>query len=241
MDAQDSPVLSASNVDLHYGSVHILQGISVDIGALPRAIIGPNGMGKTSLCRAIMGLLPLSGGNIKLKGVVIDHQAPDWRARHGMAYVPQGRRVFPTLTVDEHLRIMHRGKNQQWTRERIYDIFPRLAERRSNFGNRLSGGEQQMLAIGRALMIDPCLLILDEPTEGLAPVVVDHVVEILQQLSTEGIAILLVEQNLSVAAELAEEISIMVNGKIIDHIPSSQLLHDETMQRKYLGISLDGY
>ncbi|MDG2070471.1 MAG: ATP-binding cassette domain-containing protein, partial [Pseudomonadales bacterium] len=164
-----------------------------------------------------------------------------WRARHGMAYVPQGRRVFPTLTVDEHLRIMQRGKNQQWTRERIYDIFPRLAERRSNFGNRLSGGEQQMLAIGRALMIDPRLLILDEPTEGLAPVIVDHVVEILQQLSTEGIAILLVEQNLSVAAELADELSIMVNGKIIDHIPSSQLLHDETMQRKYLGISLDGH
>ena len=158
-----------------------------------------------------------------------------------MGYVPQGRRVWPSLTVDEHLRLVAgRGKGA-WTVERIYETFPRLAERRGNGGSQLSGGEQQMLAISRALLLNPRLLVMDEPTEGLAPVIVDQVVDMLKALAREGdIAVLLVEQNLGVALDVADEVSVMVNGRIARTLPSGELAADLDLQQRLLGIRSDG-
>jgi branched-chain amino acid transport system ATP-binding protein len=156
-------------------------------------------------------------------------------ARLGLGYVPQGRRLFPSLTVDEHLKISSRNDGG-WTRERIYDLFPRLRERRKNGGAQLSGGEQQMLAIGRALLGNPRLLIMDEPSEGLAPAIVEMLVETLKTLSAEGLAILLVEQNLGVATSIAERQLIMVGGEIATETTAATLVADPELQRRYLGV-----
>ncbi|WP_207481907.1 ABC transporter ATP-binding protein [Arenibaculum pallidiluteum] len=228
--------------DLHvrFGRAHILQGVSLSVGKRPLAIVGRNGMGKTTLCQAVMGLVSISEGRIALGGERTDGLPPFRIARRGIALVPQGRRTFPSLSVDEHLRLVA-TRGARWTVERVYHTFPRLAERRRNGGTELSGGEQQMLAIARALLMNPKLVVMDEPSEGLAPVIVDQLVAVLRALPQDGMGVLLVEQNLRVATEVADEVAIMVTGRIAATMPAGQLAADQELQRRYLGVSVGGH
>ncbi|MCM0020256.1 MAG: ABC transporter ATP-binding protein, partial [Tagaea sp.] len=197
-----APVLEVSELQVHYGLAHVLQGISLKLDKGVLGVIGRNGMGKTTLCQTILGLKPATSGSIKFMGQELLGLESNRIASLGIGYVPQGRRTWPTLTVDEHLRLVEQKRPPKggWTVKRVYETFPRLAERRKNGGTQLSGGEQQMLAIGRALLLNPRLLVMDEPTEGLAPVIVDQVEALLKKLAAEGsVAVLLVEQNLGVA------------------------------------------
>ncbi len=231
-------ILVVKDLDVSYGHVQVLQGISFSLkqhGVL--GIVGRNGMGKTTLCNAIMGLVRTSGGSIRYNEKDISNQEPYRIVDLGVSYVPQGRRVWPSLTVDEHLKISSRGKGA-WTPDRVYEVFPRLAERRKNGGNQLSGGEQQMLAIGRALVGNPKLLIMDEPTEGLAPRIVQQVEKLLLTLAaSEDLSILLVEQNLGVATAVAKYLAVMVNGRIETQLESSVLATDRDLQRQLLGVN----
>ena len=196
-------------------------------------VVGRNGMGKTTLCNALTGLVPAKG-SVRLAGEEVLGLPAHAITQRGMAYVPQGRRMWPSLTVDETLRLVapkHRDV------DRIYALFPRLAERRFNGGSQLSGGEQQMLAIGRALLLNPRVLIMDEPTEGLAPVIVEQVESTLRQLaSEEGIAILLIEQNLGVATTVADRIAVMVNGRLQADMAAHELASDKDLQERLLGL-----
>jgi branched-chain amino acid transport system ATP-binding protein len=194
-------------------------------------------MGKTTLCLAVMGMIEPSGGDISLAGERIDGLGARRIARKGVAIVPQGRRVFPSLTVDEHLRLVARRRHAAWTIERVYDTFPSLASRRSNGGFQLSGGEQQMLAIGRALLMNPRLIIMDEPSEGLAPVIVEQLVGVLDGLAADNIELLLVEQNLSLATSVAESVVVMIAGRIVATLRSTELMANEELQYRYLGVS----
>ncbi|MFN3854763.1 MAG: ABC transporter ATP-binding protein [Phreatobacter sp.] len=229
-------MLAISGLHVRFGEAHILQGIDLTVGSDPLAIVGRNGMGKTTLCQAIMGMVATSEGSIRFGERELAGLSPDRIARAGIALVPQGRRTFPSLTVHEHLRLVAR-RGTAWTIERIYETFPRLAERRGNGGTQLSGGEQQMLAIARALLMDPKLVIMDEPSEGLAPVIVDHLIEVLKGLSREGMGVLLVEQNLRVATEVAGQVVIMVTGRVAARMASAELAADSDLQRRYLGVS----
>ncbi|WP_428032827.1 ABC transporter ATP-binding protein [Ancylobacter sp.] len=235
------PLLEVAGLDVYLGASHVLQGVSLTLPAGPLSIIGRNGMGKTTLCQAIMGLVPARGGRIALSGQDLTGQRPVRIARAGIGYVPQGRRVFPSLSVHEHLVLTApRGReavSAAWTIERVYETFPRLAERRGNGGAQLSGGEQQMLAIARALLLNPALLVMDEPTEGLAPVIVDHVVELLHTINREGVGLLLVEQNFSVATSVSERVLVMVNGRIALEASADEITRNDDMQRRYLGVS----
>ena len=224
--------------DLHvrFGQAHILQGVDLAVGPEPLAIVGRNGMGKTTLCQTIMGMVP-GEGEISLDGEGLAGRPPNRVARAGLALVPQGRRTFPSLTVDEHLRLVAQGPRARWTIERAYATFPRLAERRRNGGTQLSGGEQQMLAIARALLMNPRLVIMDEPSEGLAPVIVDHLAEVLRGLAAEGTGLLLVEQNLRMAAAVCGTVAVMVTGRIAATMPAADLVADEALQRRYLGVA----
>ncbi len=229
-------VLQIRDLHVFYGSSHALQGVDFTLEHGVQAIVGRNGMGKTTLCNAIMGLVPASRGSIRFHGDELTKLPPHRIATHGIGYTPQGRRLWPSLTVDEHMRLSDRG-GSTWTVERVYDTFPRLAERKNNGGGQLSGGEQQMVAIARALLQDPELLVLDEPTEGLAPVIVQQVEDMLAQLSEEGdVSILLIEQNIGVATAIAENVAIMVNGRINRVLPAGQLANDRTLQERLLGV-----
>ncbi len=230
-------MLSIRDLRVQFGHAEILQGVSLDVDREPVAVAGRNGMGKTTLCYAIMGMVPIRSGAVHLNGKPIQGKSPTCIARSGIAIVPQGRRVFPSLTVDEHLRLVSQSKTAAWTIERVYDTFPRLAERKRNGGAQLSGGEQQMLAISRALLLNPKLIIMDEPSEGLAPVLVDHLIEVLKKLVYENIGLLLVEQNLRVATAVASNVAIMISGQIAATLPSAQLNADEALQRRYLGVA----
>ncbi|MFZ5789363.1 MAG: ABC transporter permease [Pseudomonadota bacterium] len=237
-----APALVVRDLQVYYGHAHALQGVNLTLGSGVYAIVGRNGMGKTTLCRAIMGLTPAAGGSIALHGKEILGLAPNDIVAEGVGYVPQGRRVWPSLTVDEHLRLAARsGRKGSWTVERIYQAFPRLAERRRNGGAQLSGGEQQMLAIGRALLANPSLLVMDEPTEGLAPVIVQQVETMLTRLAQEGeIAVLLIEQNIGVATAVASHVGIMVNGRLLREMPASELAADRELQQRLLGVGTHG-
>src|SRR5277367_3833749 len=194
-------------------------------------------MGKTTLCKAIMGLARASSGSIRMRGEELLGLTPVQIARRGVGYVPQGRRLWRSLTVDEHLRMTAARQRGAWTVERVYDVFPRLAERRNNNGAQLSGGEQQMLAISRALVTNPRLLIMDEPTEGLAPVIVAQVEEMLVGLGEEtDMAVLVIEQNIGVATTISESVAIMVNGRINRIIESRRLATDRELQQRLLGV-----
>lgn len=233
--------LEIADLHVYHGRAHILQGVTLAVGSAPVALLGRNGMGKTTLCQALMGLIPIASGSIRFGGVSLAGRKPHEIANLGIGYVPQGRRIFPSLSVDEHLRLMQRagsGRAGGWTPARIYDVFPRLAERKANGAATLSGGEQQMLAIGRALLLNPRLLVMDEPSEGLAPVIVQHVIETLQRLSAEGIILLIVEQKLAVAAAAANRLAIMLSGRIALETTATALLADETAQRRYLGVGV---
>ena len=227
------PALAVDRLDVHYGRAHVLQGVSLVLERGVLAIVGRNGMGKTTLCNAITGLLP-AGGSVKLFGEEIRGLAPHRITQRGIAYVPQGRRVWPSLSVDETLRLVARKKSEVG---RIYAMFPRLAERKDNGGAQLSGGEQQMLAIGRALLLEPRLLVMDEPTEGLAPMIVEQVVEALRGLAAESeIAVLLIEQNLGVAIDVADRVGVMVNGRIAHEMAAAELGADRELQERLLGL-----
>ena len=234
-------MLTVRDLHVRFGQAHILQGVSLEVGAAPLAIVGRNGMGKTTLCQAVMGLVVASEGEIKLGGERLSGLAPFRIARRGVALVPQGRRTFPSLSVDEHLQLVSQGRDARWNIERIYETFPRLAERRRNGGTELSGGEQQMLAISRALLMNPKLVIMDEPSEGLAPVIVDHLIEVLRALRDDGMGLLLIEQNLRVATQVAEQVAIMVTGRIAAAMPATTLANDVDIQRRYLGVSAGGH
>jgi branched-chain amino acid transport system ATP-binding protein len=235
------PLLGVEELNAFYGSAHVLHDVSFELtDDQPVAVIGRNGMGKTTLCAAIMGISPPSAtGSVRFRGRQLLGK-PSYRiAKLGIGYVPQGRRLFPSLSVDEHLRMVSRrngGGGDRWTPERVYKVFPRLAERKRNGGAQLSGGEQQMLAIGRALLVNPKLLIMDEPSEGLAPTIVEQLVETCRSLRDEGVAILLIEQNLGVATSLAGRQLVMVAGSIAVETTAEQLQNDPDSQRRFLGV-----
>jgi branched-chain amino acid transport system ATP-binding protein len=233
----DGELLQVQGLHAYYGPAHVLHGLDFTVGDRPVSIIGRNGMGKTTMCHAIMGMHPSSvAGSVRFAGLELLGRPSYKISRAGLALVPQGRRLFGSLTVDEHLRIMGGKGNGQWNSKRIYELFPRLAERRRNDATQLSGGEQQMLAIGRALLVHPKLLIMDEPSEGLAPRIVDEMVDIILRLADEGVRILLVEQNLGVATAIAERHLVMIAGEIATELTSEQLTSDPELQRRYLGV-----
>lgn len=222
-----------------YGEAQVLDSVSMRVaeGEIV-AVLGRNGMGKTSLVRSVMGLgLPrVTAGRVRLDGSDLVGLRSNEIAGRRIGYVPQGRRLFPSLTVLEHLQILDRGSVGAWSVRRVFDTFPRLEERKSHRGNQLSGGERQMLAIGRALMTGPRIVLMDEPTEGLAPVMVELVEKVLATLRQEGLGILLVEQNLYSALAVADRVCIFETGRVVwEGVPSALLAHPDLMHR-YLGI-----
>jgi len=231
--------LEVRGLDVYYGHSHALQGVDLTLESGVFSVVGRNGMGKTTLCKAIMGLVGVSGGSIRVRGEDVTRRSPAHIARLGVGYVPQGRRLWHSLSVDEHLRLAGSMRSGAWTVERIYDTFPRLAERKDHGGGQLSGGEQQMLAISRALLTNPHLLIMDEPTEGLAPVIVAQVEEMLLRLGEDGdMAVLVIEQNIGVATAVSRNVAIMVNGRINRIIDSARLAADRELQQRLLGVGL---
>jgi branched-chain amino acid transport system ATP-binding protein len=231
-------------LDLHaaYGGAHVLRGISLQArqGSVV-GLLGRNGAGKTTLVRSIMEMVPprVLAGSIRYRGHDLVGRTPHEVARRGIGLVPQGRRVYRSLTVLEHLRIAARpARNGQpaWDIERVFHLFPRLAERSRNRGGALSGGEQQMLAIARALVSNPTLLLMDEPSEGLAPIVLRQLSERLLELKATGLTIFLVEQNLGLALRLADEVYVLDRGQIVYHGVPSQLERDAELKRRHLGV-----
>jgi branched-chain amino acid transport system ATP-binding protein len=241
--AASTPVLQISGLDAFYGSAHVLQSLTCSVGTRTTGIIGRNGMGKSTLCNVIMGLPPAKArGSITFGGEeILGKQSYDI-CRRGLAFVPQGRRIFSSLTTDEHLRMLSKklATRGKWTVDAVYDLYPRLAERRKVGAAQLSGGEQQMLAIGRALLTNPTLLIMDEPSEGLAPTIVEQLTETCRTLVAEGVTLLLVEQNLGMATAVADRLLIMVHGEVAHETTSAELLADEDAQRRYLGVEPAG-
>ena len=233
-----APLLVVEGLDVFYGRAHALQSVSLQLGQGVLGIVGRNGMGKTTLCNAITGLVA-GKGSIKFLGEELLGLSPNAITQRGVAYVPQGRRVWPSLTVDETLLLVARKKRDI---DKVYSMFPRLAERKGNGGGQLSGGEQQMLAIGRALLLEPRLLVMDEPTEGLAPVIVEQVAQALRDLAAGGdISVLLIEQNLGVALSVADRIGVMVNGRITSEMAASELAADRELQERLLGVRSGGH
>jgi uncharacterized protein (UPF0261 family)/ABC-type branched-subunit amino acid transport system ATPase component len=241
-DRSRAPALEIRSLNVYYGASHALQGVDVSLKGGVLSIVGRNGMGKTTLCKAIMGLVPVASGSISFAGQSLIGLPSADIAQLGIGYVPQGRRLWRSLTVDEHLRLVDGRRKGAWTIERVYATFPRLAERKSNGGGQLSGGEQQMLAISRALLANPRLLVMDEPTEGLAPVIVAQLEEILQQLGEEGdMDVLVIEQNIGVACTIAENVAIMVNGRINRILAAQELAGDRDLQQRLLGVGRHGH
>lgn len=236
-----APVLQVSGLNVYYGHSHALQGVDLTLDHGVLSVVGRNGMGKTTLCQAIMGLVPAASGSIRFAGEELTSKTSSEIASLGIGYVPQGRRLWPSLTVDEHLRLTSGGNKGAWSIERVYDTFPRLAERKSNGGGQLSGGEQQMLAISRALLMNPHLLVMDEPTEGLAPVIVAQLEEMLIRLGEEGESVLVIEQNIGVATAVSPQVAIMVNGRINRIMESSRLSADRELQQRLLGVGRHGH
>jgi len=237
-DRGDRPALKVADLHVYYGQSHAIQGVSMELGRGVLSVVGRNGMGKTTLCNTITGLKRAASGSIRVFGREASRLDPHVIHRMGVGYVPQGRRVWPSLSVDEHLRLAaSNGPEASWTLDRVYQAFPRLYERRANGGSQLSGGEQQMLAISRALLGNPRLLVMDEPTEGLAPVIVDQVEAMLVRLAEEGeMAILVIEQNIGVATAVSDHVAIMVNGRINRIMESRALAGDRELQQQLLGV-----
>jgi branched-chain amino acid transport system ATP-binding protein len=230
-------VLEVEGAHTYYGESHVLQGVSLHVAeGEVLAILGRNGMGKTTLIRSVIGFTPPRRGAVRFKGDDITRWPPYRMVEAGIALVPQGRRVFPSLTVSENLEVARSGSGR-WTIDRVHELFPRLRERGGNRANKLSGGEQQMLAIGRALMSNPDLLLLDEPTEGLAPLLVREVGRVIQQLKREGLSILLVEQNLPLALSVADRTHILSRGQIVHSSRPEELLANEDVKSRYLGLT----
>ena len=232
-----SAALTAEGLQTYYGKSHILHGVSlaVEEGSVT-ALLGRNGAGKTTTLRSIMGLTPPRHGRVSIFGT----DATSWPtyriAASGVGYVPEGRRIFANLSVDENLRVPLE-RSGPWSIPRIYELFPRLAQRKENRGRQLSGGEQEMLSIARALLLNPRLLILDEPSQGLAPLIVREVFRIVAQMRTEGISVLLVEQNARMSLEIADHAYVLDDGAIVHSGPAKELARDEERVRSLTGAS----
>ncbi len=231
-------MLQVNDIHTYYGDSHVLQGVSLDVSAgQVVCLLGRNGAGKTTTIRSIIGFTPARNGEIVFKGRDITRLSSDRIARSGIGLVPQGRRVFPDLTVRENLSIASRQVNgKDWDLNAVFTQLPRLREREKNRGNELSGGEQQMLAIGRALMSNPVLLLMDEPSEGLAPLIVREIARILLELKEKKQAILLVEQNLPLAYQVADRIYVMNKGRIVFEGTPDQVMNNQEVKKQYLGV-----
>lgn len=236
-------MLEISNLHSNYGDATVLRGVTLQIPAHQvTGLLGRNGMGKTTLIRSVMGLTPptVRSGSIRFRGKELVGLPPNAIARLGIGLVPQGRRLFASLTVVEHLEICpHRAATEgrsEWTIARAFELFPRLGERRKHRGNQLSGGERQMLAIVRALMSNPELLLMDEPTEGLAPVMVQHVESAVRILRDEGLSVLLVEQNLKSALSLVNTAHILETGMLVYSGQATELAQDKATLQRHLGV-----
>ncbi|MEF2798735.1 MAG: ABC transporter ATP-binding protein [Christensenellales bacterium] len=228
-------MLELKGINTYYDNSHILHDVSLTIPeGRAVALLGRNGVGKTTTLRSIMGLTPPRDGQILYDGKEIQKLSAYQVAQLGIGYVPQGRRLFKSLTTKEHLEVFE--KKGEWTVERTLDYFPRLKERLTSKGNELSGGEQQMLAIGRALMTNPKLLVMDEPTEGLAPFVVREVGNLVESLKQEGLTILLTEQKMYFALDIVDEVYVMSKGEIVFHGLPDELLGNEYVKSTYLGV-----
>jgi branched-chain amino acid transport system ATP-binding protein len=231
--------LIAEGLNTFYGKSHILHdvGLTVAEGSIT-TLLGRNGAGKTTTLRSLVGLTPPRSGRVWLFGDDITGRPPYRIAASGVGYVPEGRRVFANLTVDENLRVPIERPGP-YTLERVYQLFPRLGERKQNLGRQLSGGEQEMLSIGRALLLNPRLLILDEPSQGLAPLIVKEVFRIVAQMREEGISVLLVEQNVRMSLEISDHAYVLENGQVVYSGPAAELRSDETRIQALAGASAE--
>ncbi len=232
--------LQVRDLNSYYGAAHVLHGVSLDVapGEIV-ALLGRNGMGKTTLIRSIMGMAPptVKQGSVTWKGEEMTALRPHDIAQRKIAIVPQGRRLYASLSVTEHLSMLkHPRAKDGWTIDKVFGLFPRLAERRHHRGSQLSGGERGMLAVGRALMIDPELILMDEPSEGLAPVMVQHLETIIKSLKTMNLGVLLVEQNLYSALEVADRVYILETGRIVHEGTSAELQKTPDVLTRYLGV-----
>ena len=231
-------ILEVQDIHTYYGDAYVLQGLSLTLeqGQI-LGLLGRNGVGKTTLVNSIVGFNPPRRGKIIFKGVNITETSSFETVRSGMGLVPQGRRVFPTLSVEENLQVAERNTDRHgWRLDRVYKLFPRLLERRNQRAKTLSGGEQQMLAIGRGLMTNPDCLIMDEPSEGLAPIIIQGVWEAIGKLKEEGLSILLVEQNASLALKLVDYVHVLSKGQVVYSASPEQLAANEQIKSSYLGI-----
>jgi branched-chain amino acid transport system ATP-binding protein len=231
-------MLALEGLNAHYGASHVLQGVDLEVpdGTIT-AVLGRNGVGKTTTLRTIMGLLPPSSGRVLLGGRDIAGWAPHLVARAGVAYVPEGRLIFPDLTVVENIRVAERRPAKEWPIDRLFELFPALRERAGNKGAQLSGGEQQMLALARALVSDPKVLLLDEPSQGLAPLVVRGLARVIRRLCEGGVTILLIEQNMKLAEEIADQMAIMVKGRIVySAAPAVFRADEQSIRNRYLTV-----
>ena len=229
--------LQVENIHTYYGNSYILQGISFEVkGAEVIGILGRNGMGKTTLIRSLVGLTPPRRGSVIFQNTDLSTKEPYEIIRMGIGWVPQGREIFPSLDVTENLTVGFKAKAGGWTLDDIFELFPPLKGRAHHPGNRLSGGEQQMLAIGRSLMTNPTLLLMDEPTEGLSPIYVQTVGDVISKLRESGISILLVEQNLRFALNRTDFVHILNKGQIVYSSPPEEFDANQEIKHKYLGV-----
>jgi branched-chain amino acid transport system ATP-binding protein len=230
-------VLKIEDIHTYYGESYILQGISIEVSeGQVVGILGRNGMGKTTLMRSIMGFTPPRRGRIRYGNVELTGKRSFEISKMGVSLVPQGRQIFPSLSVEENLTVVYRPKSDGWSLERIYELFPPLKSRLHHPGNHLSGGEQQMLAVGRSLMTNPSLLLMDEPTEGLSPLYVQTVGQIIRRLQKSGIAILLVEQNLSFTLQHTDYIHVLNRGMIVHSSTPEELSENKEVRTRFLGV-----
>ena len=229
-------MLRLEGLHTYYGLGHILQGVDLEVpeGRIA-AVLGRNGVGKTTTLRSIVGLAPPRQGRVMLAGQDVAGWAPHLIVRLGVGYVPEGRMIFPDLTVVENIQVAQRVRARQWSMDRLFTLFPALAERRRSKGSQLSGGEQQMLAVARTLVTDPKVILFDEPSQGLAPLVVEELTRLIGRLRDEGVSILLVEQNLKLAEAVADVVYVMVKGQIVYHAPLERFRAErEDVKAKYL-------
>jgi branched-chain amino acid transport system ATP-binding protein len=233
--------LEAENLHSFYGKSHILHGVSLEVQAGEIVtLLGRNGAGKTTTLRSLIGLTPPRQGTVKLFGAVVSGLPPYRIAAAGLGYVPEGRKIFPSLTVEENLKVPLERPGP-WTIPRIYQLFPRLEQRKANKGRQLSGGEQEMLAISRALLLNPKVLLLDEPSQGLAPLVVQDVFKIVASMRDEGISVLLVEQNVRAAVAIADRAYVLDDGKVVFSGPAQEFGADEARVRALAGASAESW